>query len=250
MPDAIATALGQPGLGWLFLAALVAGSVRGFAGFGTGMIFVPAAAQVLDPFQVLLVVMVMDLFGPIPNLPAAWRTADKGDLARLLAGTLIFLPLGLLALGHVAPEMFQVSAALVALAMVGCMILGLRYQGRLGHGLIFGTGSLAGFLGGVSGIPGPPVILLYMASPNPAGVVRASVMIYLFAYDLLLGGILAAKGVVTLVPVLLGLGLALPNVLGNMLGGWLFRPGLEKAYRVVAYVIITASALSALRIWE
>ena len=47
MPDAIATALGQPGLGWLFLAALVAGSVRGFAGFGTGMIFVPAAAQVL-----------------------------------------------------------------------------------------------------------------------------------------------------------------------------------------------------------
>ncbi|MBB94532.1 MAG: hypothetical protein CML68_08020 [Rhodobacteraceae bacterium] len=257
MPDGPGTLLGalaevwaQPGLAWLALASLVAGTVRGFAGFGTGMVFVPVAAQVLDPFQVLLTVMVMDLFGPIPNLPRAWATADRGDLARLLAGTVVFLPLGLLALGYVAPEVFQVSAALVALAMVGCMILGLRYQGRLGPGLVFGTGSLAGVLGGVSGIPGPPVILLYMASPNPAGVVRASVMIYLFSYDLLLGGVLALKGAVSLLPVLIGLAMALPNLVGNVVGGWLFRPGLERVYRAVAYGIITLSALSALRIWE
>ena len=250
MPDALAEALGHPGLGWLIGAALLAGTVRGFAGFGTGLVFVPVAAQVLGPFETLLTIMVMDLFGPIPNLPRAWRTADRGDLARLLLGTALFLPLGLLLLGHVAPEIFQVTTGIVALAMVGCMIMGLRYTGRLGPGLVFGTGGIAGVLGGVSGIPGPPVILLYMASPNPAGVVRASTMIYLFSYDLLLGGVLAVKGLFALTPVLIGLLLALPNVLGNVLGGWLFRPGLEKAYRAVAYIIITASALSALRVWE
>ncbi|QEW20142.1 hypothetical protein LA6_002336 [Marinibacterium anthonyi] len=67
MPDILAEVLGYPGLGWLIAAALLAGTVRGFAGFGTGMVFVPVAAQVLNPFWVLLVVLVMDLFGPIPN---------------------------------------------------------------------------------------------------------------------------------------------------------------------------------------
>ncbi|MGR3802276.1 sulfite exporter TauE/SafE family protein [Marinibacterium profundimaris] len=250
MPDLLAEVLGQPGLGWLIGAALVAGTVRGFAGFGTALIFAPVAAQILGPFEVLTVILVMDLLGTLPNVARAWPMADRADLARLMAGSAICLPLGLLALGYVAPEVFRTTVGVVALAMVACLVLGLRYQGRLGPGLVLGTGGASGLLGGVSGLAGPPVILLYMASPNPAGVVRASTMIYLFGYDLLLGAVLAVKGVLVAAPVLTGLVLALPNVLGNLFGAWLFRPEFERGYRAVAYIIITASALSALRIWE
>ena len=38
-------------MGWLILAALLAGLVRGFSGFGTAMVFLPIASQYLTPFE-------------------------------------------------------------------------------------------------------------------------------------------------------------------------------------------------------
>lgn len=249
MPDALAAALALPGLGWLLTIGFLAGLVRGFSGFGTALIFMPVAAQVLPPLWAIITLVLMDICGPVPNIPAALRQTDRGDLARLLAGTLIMLPAGFWVLEHMAPDLFRTGVSLMALAVLVCLAAGLRYRGRLGPGLVFGTGGIAGFLGGVAGLPGPPVILLYMASPNPVTVVRASIMTYLFCNDFLMLAVLGAKSALAATPVLLGLLLAVPNIAGNVIGARLFRPSLERFYRGGAYAIIAASALSGLPVW-
>lgn len=246
MPDALDAALSHPGLGWLLGAALIAGLVRGFSGFGTALIYMPVAAQVLDPVWAIVTVLVLDLAGPLPNLPVAARSANWRDLSWLWLGTLLLLPVGLMVLIRVDPSVFRIAVGVVALVTVASLALGLRYRGSPGPGPVIGTGGLAGFLGGVSGIPGPPVILLYMAGAHPAAVIRASTMIYLFGYDLLLGAMLGIKGILSAVPVAIGVLLAVPNVAGTAIGAALFRPGRERVYRGVAYAIIAASALSAL----
>jgi len=48
----------------------------------------------------------------------------------------------------------------------------------------------------------------------------------------------------------LGFALAVPYLAGNLLGGWLFRPGYERAYRAVAYGLIAISALSGLPLFD
>ena len=49
---------------------------------------------------------------------------------------------------------------------------GIRYKGRLNPFIIFSVGGLGGPTGGLTGIPGPPVILLYVASSHPISVIR------------------------------------------------------------------------------
>ena len=51
MADALAQALALPGLPWLVLAATLAGLVRGFSGFGSGLVYMPIAGAVLPPAQ-------------------------------------------------------------------------------------------------------------------------------------------------------------------------------------------------------
>ncbi|MBV7393725.1 TSUP family transporter [Mameliella sediminis] len=250
MPDFLASLLGIEGIGWLILAGLAAGLVRGFTGFGSGLVFLPVAAQLLPPFGAILTMTVMDLFGPAPILRRAWAAVEKGDLGRLVLGCALVLPLGMWVLTRIAPEIFRIGVALLALAMLAVLSLGLRYRGRISRGMVGGIGGLAGLLGGMAGLPGPPVILFYMSRPLPVATIRATILLFLLAYDLLLMGYMAAMGRFMTEFLWLGLALSVPNMLGNWLGARLFRPEWEAAYRVAAYVLIATSALSALPVWR
>ncbi len=246
MPDLFAGVASVEGLPWLIAAAFVAGTVRGFAGFGTAMIYLPIAGRFIDPVWAILTLAVMDMFGPLPNLRGAWRSGHPRDVLRLWLGTLVALPVGLMVLYAVDPAVFRYVVSGLTLAMLAALVLGLRYHGTVTPPMVYGIGGAAGFLGGVAGLPGPPVILFYMASPHGARVVRANTMIYLLGFDLLLLGVLAVQDRLTLTPVLLGFALAVPNILGNLVGAWVFDPERERLYRWVAYAIIAASALGGL----
>lgn len=244
--DAIAT----DGLWVLVVTALLAGLVRGFSGFGTAMVYLPVAGQVLSPFEALTTLMVMDLIGPIPNLPRAFRISDRPDILRLSLGALVAVPVGVFVLGLIEPAMFRYGVSLIAIALLILLISGFRYQGKLHPRMIYGTGAIGGFLAGSVGLPGPPVIMLYMASPHPVAVIRANIMVYLLLCDLMMIAVLQINGFLVLSAVALGALLALPYLVGNVLGGWLFRPRFERAYRAVAYFIIAASALNGLPMFD
>ncbi len=237
------------GLAIILSAAFLGGIVRGFSGFGTALVFLPLATPHLGPFGALIGLTIMDIFGPLPNLRRAWSAVDRGDLLRLVLGCALVLPVGLWVLTQVEPEVFRYAVSLIALFMLAVLILGLRYRGQMRRAMVSAIGGAAGFLGGVAGLPGPAVILFYMSRPLPVEVIRATILLFLFVFDFLILGYLTGMGRVTMSAIGLGLILAIPNLLGNWLGGWLFRPERERLYRIVAYLVIALAALSGLPLW-
>ena len=250
MPDALGAALAFDGLGWLIAGTVLAGFVRGFSGFGTALVFMPVAGQLMPPIWALTVLVVMDVFGPLPNLPRARRDGNPREVALLSVAMIMALPLGLMVLASIRPELFRYAVSTLALLVPILLLAGLRYRGPLSAPILLGTGGVSGFLGGVVGVPGPPVILLYLASTRLAAQVRANILIYLFIFDIVLIAVLALQDRLEAVPVILGLLLALPVMLANMAGAAIFRPELERPYRAAAYVIIAAAAISGLPVWD
>jgi uncharacterized membrane protein YfcA len=238
MPDL--AGLPPEGVGWIVIAAFVGGLVRGFSGFGTAMVFLPVAAPFLGPFGALLALTFMDLLGPLPNLRKAWAEVAKGDLLRLGIGCAATLPLGLWILTQVAPEVFRYVVSGASLLMVAILLLGLRYQGQVSRTMVTGIGATAGLLGGIA---------FYMSRPLPIAVIRATILLFLFVFDVLIIGTLAGFGRVTLIGAIFGLCLAIPNAAGNWLGGRMFRPERERMYRLTAYTLIAGVALSGLPLW-
>ncbi len=235
---------------WLAGAALAAGLVRGFTGFGTAMIYLPLAAQVLSPVQAVVTLIAMDILGPIPNLPRAWRDADRPDLFRLMAGVAIGLPVGLYFLTASEPEVYRTVVSSLSLFLVVALVLGFRYARALSNKGVLSVGVLGGVLGGFTGMPGPPVILTYLAGPHAVSVVRAIMMLYLYGYDSMMMIALGTMGHLSWSVLLLGFLLAIPNLVGNVSGAAMFRPGKEKIYRSAAYVAIAFAGLSSLPIWD
>jgi len=246
MPDWLGSVLATPGLIWLILRVFVAGMVRGFSGFGTAMIYLPGAAQWLSPFAAITTLVTMEMIGPLPNIPRALREGHWRDVLRLGAGMALALPLGVWVLSKVAPEVFRYGLSFSALGLLVLLMAGVRYRGNLHRSMIYLTGGLGGFMAGVVGLPGPPIIMLYMAARHPTNVIRASIILYLFLADAAMLLVYALFGNLVFWAIGLGLVLAVPYLLGNMLGARIFRPEAERAYRLVAYAIIAFSAVSGL----
>ena len=249
MPDILVSALATDGLIWIALGSLLAGLVRGFAGFGTAMIYLPIAGQFLTPLGAVMTLMVIDSFGPLPALPRAVREADWPDLRRLIFGMFLCMPVGIWVLITVPADVFRSAVSLVSLALLAALILGLRYSGRLSAPKIYGIGAMSGVLGGAVGLPGPPVILLYMASTHAPAIIRATTMVFLVAFDVIFFAMAGVQGLLSGATLVLGAVLITPMMIGILIGTWLFRPAYETVYRALAYVIIGVSALYGLPIW-
>ncbi|WP_371742188.1 sulfite exporter TauE/SafE family protein [Pseudoruegeria sp. HB172150] len=246
----IADIVAMEGFWLLVAAALLAGLVRGFTGFGTAMVYLPFAGQVLDPVSALVTIMVIDFFGPIPAIPRAIRESHTRDVLRLGAGALIGTPLGVAVLLILQPEWFRTIVSVLSLALLAALISGVRYRGHVGRPLIYGIGALSGFLGGAAGLPGPPVILLYMARPLPVEVIRASVLLFLVLTDLIMIAVFGLRGLLAPEALLIGICLVLPYLASVSLGAWIFHPKHASVYRLIAYLIIAGSALGGLPVWD
>ncbi len=237
------------GLILLIGTVILAGVVRGFSGFGTALIFVPIAATLAEPIWVILIMMVFDIFGPLFLMPRAWRDGEPKDVAMLGIGALIALPFGVYLLTRLDPTLFRWLVSTLSFGMLILLMSGWRYRGVLSTIATMLVGMCGGFLAGVAGLPGPPVILSYMSSPRKPKVIRANTMMYLLVVDILTILVFAIKSLLVLVPLLLGALLAAPYALGGYIGQRIFNPEKESVYRKVAYSIIAASALIGLPIW-
>ncbi|MGB5864272.1 MAG: sulfite exporter TauE/SafE family protein [Sulfitobacter sp.] len=250
MPDLLATALGTDGLIWLVGAVFIAGLVRGFAGFGSAMIIMPVASSVLSPVEAVIFLICAELVGPLPNARAAWRDGAPRDVGLLILGAIVALPFGVWALSTMDATVFGwvVSGSVLLLLML--TMSGWRLKGALTQSLTVGAGALGGFMTGFAGIPGPPVIMLYMASTLPISVIRANFLLYLLALDLLLFPLLWVLGLMNWPIAFLGLLVGIPNLIANVIGARLFDPSAERLFRMVAYIVIAASAIIGLPLWK
>lgn len=241
--------LDGPGLALMVGAAAIAGLVRGFAGFGSALVFIPFAGMVMSPFAAIATLASMDLVGSLPNVPRGWREGHPREIAFLAAGFVLLLPVGLALLTAVPTEVFRIGISVTALIALALLVAGWRHGWHPRAGGLVGVGALSGFLCGATGIAGVPVILVLMTGPRGAAHVRATLILYLALVD---AGVLAALAIMgRLDPggMVLGALLLIPFTLATVAGAAMFRPERERIYRRLANLIILGSALAGLPIW-
>lgn len=250
MPDVLAQALDTPGLFWLILAISTAGIVRGFAGFGTALIFVPVANIFLEPKQVITVIALTGIASTAGLLPRAWRQGNRGEVGLLVLAAILTVPVGLLLLEMLDKVAVRWFVTVVAGGTLAALVAGWRFSGVVSLPVLLTIGALAGVIGGLTGLTGPVIILFYLAGQSVAQSVRANTILFLAALDVVLVSNLVVGGAVTWDLLALALVLAVPYFTTTMVGQAVFDPRHERLYRWAAYGVIGIAVLSGLPIWQ
>lgn len=214
------------------------------------MIFLPFASSVMSPAWAVTVLVVMEFFSSAAIFRRMARDAEVGELVRLVVGALVAVPFGVAVLILIDAEVFKYAVSTLTLAMLAILLAGVRLKTTVNNSMVYGAGGLGGFMAGAVGLPGPPVILLYLARPLGPAAIRATLFTYLVIADAMIFGVFAVSGILEREPVVTGLFAAVPFAAAMAIGAFIFSPEREKVYRYVAYLIVGASAVMGLPVWR
>jgi uncharacterized membrane protein YfcA len=132
------------------------------------------------------------------------------------------------------------------LGAVALLASGWRYHGPPVTAATLGAGASSGFLNGLSGMAGPPIVFYYLAGSDSAERVRASLTTYFIFVDLIAIAVFGLNGSLKVDTGLHALCLAPAVILGGLLGERLFPLASESFYRRIALVLLVAVALGVL----
>jgi len=248
MPDLDGYSLGA--LLFLAASALTAGLARGFSGFGAALIFIPLASTVVDTTVAAPMLLVVDIVMASPLLPRAWPIADKREIATMLIGTVIGVPIGAYVLTRSDPVAIRWMIAAMVFPLLGLLMAGWRYHCKPSRPLASGVGLVAGFFSGVAQVGGPPVVIYWLGGANKPEQVRANIVLYFAASAALtcaaylIAGILKTK--------IIGLALVIGPVygLGLWLGSHSFGLAGEATFRRICYALIAAAGIISLPVLD
>ncbi len=167
---------------WRLLAALVAtiiaGLMRGYAGFGTAVVLAPIFATLWGTREGVPVMLLMELLITAQLAPKAWSQADRRVVLPLGAAALATMPFGTYALFAFEQETLRRAIGGFVLVFGFALMSGWRYHGLRPLWLNLSVGGVAGLLKGATGMSGPPVILYLLSGQEEARMHRANLIIF------------------------------------------------------------------------
>ncbi|MBS0247622.1 MAG: sulfite exporter TauE/SafE family protein [Proteobacteria bacterium] len=247
---AVAAATAEPRFFIALAVAMVAGLVRGFAGFGSALIYMPLISAVYSPQVAAPSLLLFDTICSLPFAIKVWGDSTRREIVPVSVGGALFLPLGVAALVYVDILVLRWFIAGLVLVALIALISGWRYHGKPTLAASFATGAMAGFGAGSVQIAAPPLLVFWLGGPNRAATVRANIMVYFILEGSLAIVAYLFTGLFDRQVVTLAILLGVPFAAAMAVGAYFFHGSSDVFYRRLAYVIIAISGIASLPLFD
>lgn len=250
--DFLSDMIGPLGFAYALAIAVLAGVVKGVVGFAMPMILISGLSSLLAPDLALAALILPTL---VTNGMQALRQGGRAALASV-SRFRVFLLVGLVML-LLSAQMVSILPAAALLAMIGIPVAAFAIVQLLGWQprplsapslrLEIGIGAFAGFIGGLSGVWGPPVVAYLTAlNTEKQTQMRIQGVIYgLGAVALLVAHL--GSGVLTARTALLSASLVPAAVLGMWLGSRIQDRIDQTMFRQATLCVLLVAGLNLVR---
>jgi uncharacterized membrane protein YfcA len=226
--SALGGMLGMASAIFIVLAATTFGSALLYAisGFGFAVLAAPLFLLFLDPQRAIQLVIIISTVLSIVVLPGLLPAIAPWLLLRLALGSLVGLPLGLVAFRYADPTLVRAAAGALILGFAILMAVSRHRSGKhwtafgMSPGLDLATGAVSGLASALVGQPGPPVLIYLLLAGAEARTMRATLLAFFaLAYGVTLASHAATIGIP--VPTWLAAAILIPFA---FVGGLVGRP--------------------------
>lgn len=228
---------------FLFAApiVLVASALQSCTGFGFSLMATPLLLLLFEPRTAIQLNIILSLVVSAALLPHIRAAVDRPMLRRLIASSLLGIPLGAALFAWLDPGLLKLAVGIVVLAVTGLIAARFTFTAsRTGDGI---AGLAAGTLTASLGIPGPALLVYFAGTALDKARVRATTLgFFLFVY----AGALVAQVALASSERTIWLGaLALAPIvwLGTVAGQRLFEAIDQRVFAIMINAILAGTGL-------
>ena len=225
------------------LVAAIAGLMRGFAGFGSGMLMAPIFAVMFGPIEAVAIIILLEIVVTIQLLPGVKQHIEWRFVGLMGIVAAIFMPIGITLLVSIDPLVLTRSIGFIVLAFVVVLLTGWRYQGQKRDWITAGIGAFSGTMMAATSL-GNPVVMLYMLTGSDSSTTNRSNITAYFSITLsALLVFMIFSGLVSRFAFLHAVILLPVFMFTAWLGSRLFRHSGEILYRRVALIFLFCASI-------
>ena len=155
----------------------IAGIIRGFTGFGSALLAVPALAVLFGPVQAVVIEVLIEIPVIVGLIPTALREAERKTVLPMLAMFVVFVPIGALLLTAIDPRAVTILMSVFVLVAVALMSQQSRLVTRFSPAANGVVGAVSGVTQGLTGMAGPFFATALMARGENAALTRANISV-------------------------------------------------------------------------
>lgn len=232
-----------PSAGAGAVAIALASLLRGLTGFGFAIVAMPLLSLVFPPALAVPIVTLLQIPSGMQMLLTDWGDTDTRAAGLVwLAGLPALLP-GLYLVSGLSPDLMRAGLGFVVLASAFILAQGWRVAREPKTGELALAGALSGFMQGAVAVPGPPVIVLILASSWQAARCRATLSFIFFLLGISSLALGLFRNVFSHQSLLLGLMFVPGLFAAQTFGARLFTRVDVKRYRSLSFVVVAMTGV-------
>lgn len=231
--ETVLTLTNLTGLEFLIFLTVVflAGIVRGFSGFALSALVMASLVIILPPVELIVVCWFLELSASLLMVRGGVKHWDRSVVSGLMVGSMLGTPIGLYLTNTLPVDTSRMVALILILTLAALQLLKVRAEFLATRPGLYVSGLTAGMANGLASVGGMVVALYVLARESPAGVMRASLVMFLFMTTLVSFVYFILYGMFDTQAITRGLICAPLCMMGVFAGQALFRPTLEPYYK-------------------
>ncbi|MBD1382411.1 sulfite exporter TauE/SafE family protein [Metabacillus arenae] len=218
------------------LIVLVASILQACTGFGFSIMATPFLFLVYEPQDAIQINIILSLIISIFMVPKIGKEVDKTLLVKLMKGSIIGLPIGLIIFLFLEVRLLKLVISILILLLTLLLMMNLKLKQTKRKDFL--AGCFAGTLTTSIGMPGPPLLLYFSGAGTEKAILRSTTLaFYLLIYlislmmQIFFGGTNLNVWVTSLV-------LMPITICGIFLGQLLFKWINQRIFQIITYFIL------------
>ncbi len=194
-----------------FLIALVvvfSGFLRGFIGFGSGLLMIPVLSYFYSPVFAMIFNIVIEIPATIYLTFVGIKKSNLREITPMMFTMMLTIPFGTIFLVSVDEQIIRTLMSLLLIFFVILIATGWRIKSTITKYVLVLGGAISGLMQGATGMGGPPYVTVLLSKNDSDDVARANILVItsglvisaiislyyfgLFTKDILLTGAISA----------------------------------------------------------